>query len=142
MQNHPPLEPFHLFDRLTNRISRILRVVHAPDRCVESRIEFQNIVVYAQQGPPHVVAVELRGVRQHGDFGPGAQGVAQGKGVADDGLEVGMEGRLSVARESNDVGGVPSATIRRRVASSWVRTSSRSLKRRAPGCSAFQPHSQ
>jgi len=39
-------------------------------------------------------------------------------------------------------GGVPSATIRRRVASSWVRTSSRSLKRRAPVCSAFQPHSQ
>ena len=39
-------------------------------------------------------------------------------------------------------GGVESATMRRRVASSCVRTSSRLLKRRPPGCSAFQPHSQ
>ena len=104
LQNHAPVEAFHRFDDAPHRVGRALRVVHPPHRRVERRIEFEDVVVHAQQGAADAVAVDLRGVGEHRDLRRGAQRVAQGDRVADDGFEIGVHGRFAVAGEGDHVG--------------------------------------
>ena len=104
LQDHAAVEAFHRFDDAPHRIGRVLRVVHPPHRRVECRVEFEDVVVHAQQGAADAVAVDLRGVGEHRDLCRGAQRVAQGDRVADDGFELGVHGRLAVAGEGDHVG--------------------------------------
>ena len=104
LQDHLPLEAFHLLDDAPDGVGRVLRVVHPPHRLVERRVEFEDVVVHAQQGLADAVAVDLRGVGEHRDFRRGAQRVAQGQRVADDGFEFGVQGRFAVAGEGDDIG--------------------------------------
>ena len=104
LQNHAAVEAFHRFDDAPHRVGRALRVVHPPHRRVERRIEFEDVVVHAQQGAADAVAVDLRGVGEHRDLRRGAQRVAQGDRVADDGFEIGVHGRFAVAGEGDHVG--------------------------------------
>jgi len=62
--------------------------------------------------------VDLRGVGEHRDLRRGAQRVAQGDRVADDGFEIGVHVGSPLPAKVITSGGVESATMRRRVASS------------------------
>ena len=67
-------------------------------------VEFQDIVVHAQEGFAHLGAVGQGGVAQHADFRCGTQCIAQGDGVVDDAREVGVGRRFAVACKGEDVG--------------------------------------
>ena len=99
-----PVEAFHLIDDPPYGIGRALGIVYQACRGVEGRIELEDVVVHAAKGTAHALAVELRGVRKHGNPGRGAQLVAQGDRVADHGFEFGVHRRLAVAGEGDDVG--------------------------------------
>lgn len=99
-----PLEELHLLHDARHAVVGALRVVHQPRRGVEGRVELQDVVVHTAQGAAHLLAVELRGVRENRDPRRGAQLVAQAERVVDNLLEAGVERRLAVAGEGDDVG--------------------------------------
>ncbi len=80
--------------------ARLVDDAHGP---VDSRVEFQNIVVHTAKRAADRVAIDHRGIAQYRYFGFGAQFVAGGEGIGDDLFELGVHGGLSVSGEGDHI---------------------------------------
>ena len=81
--------------------------IHAPNVFRIDRVEFQNIVVHHKQGLPHTWFGGQRGIAQNAHTGLGAMAVAQLYGVFNDGFEIGMRRRFTIAGKSQHIWQTP-----------------------------------
>ena len=90
------------------------RTVEGAHRGFDGAVELHNIVVDTPEGLDNVGAPQLCRIAQYAYLRLGIEAVAHGNSVVDNGGEVGMERRLAVAREGDDVERVAGGVERRK----------------------------
>ena len=96
------VKSLHALDNLVNIIGTC-RTVHLINIGGVYGVEFQNVIVHAQQSIVHLWAVNHGGVAEHADLRVGTILVAQTDGVVDNLGKMGMTGGFAIAGKGQHV---------------------------------------
>ena len=96
------VKSLHALDNLVNIIGTC-RTVHLINISGVYGVEFQNVIVHAQQSIVHFWAVYHRGVTEYTDLCLRTVLVAQTDGIVDNLSEMGMTGGFAIAGKSQHV---------------------------------------
>ena len=89
---------YHFLDVVTT-----CRAIYLTDVRSVDGIEFQDVVIDTQKGVTDILTMQLGGVAEDRHTGIGEILVAKTKGIVDDGREVRMTRRLTIAGKGKDV---------------------------------------